>query len=71
MSKELENLVIDEDEIELQESMTHKEIVDHMGDTAIDLDNLKPQKHLWVDRGAVMSCEGAAHANHRAFKRRR
>lgn len=24
--------------------------------------------HNWVDRGEVMSCEGAGHANHRHFK---
>jgi hypothetical protein len=36
-----------------------------------DMDNLIPQKHLWVDRGAVMSCEFAGHANHRAFKRQK
>ena len=25
-------------------------------------------EHNWVDRGLVMSCEGAGHANHRHFK---
>lgn len=35
---------------------------------AIELDNLQPQVHVWIDRGAVMSCEGAAHPNHRSFK---
>lgn len=36
----------------------------------VDLDGLRPQEHQWVDRGQVMSCEGAAHPSHRAFKRR-
>lgn len=35
-----------------------------------DPDTAKPITHRWVDRGQVMSCEGAAHGNHRAFKRR-
>lgn len=34
-----------------------------------ELDNLQPQVHRWIDRGAVMSCEGAGHPYHRAFKR--
>ena len=37
----------------------------------IDLDNLPPVKHIWVDRGEVMSCEGADHPNHRHFKFKR
>lgn len=36
-----------------------------------DLDSLTPQEHMWVDRGAVLSCEGASHPTHRAFKRGR
>lgn len=35
----------------------------------IDMDNLPKQEHRWVDRGVVMSCEGAGHPNHRHFKR--
>ena len=34
-----------------------------------ELDNLPPQQHIWVDRGLVLSCEGANHPNHRSFKR--
>lgn len=37
----------------------------------LDLDNLPTVKHVWVDRGEVLSCEGAGHPNHRAFKRRK
>lgn len=37
----------------------------------MDLDNLTPIKHLWIDRGLVMSCEGAGHPNHRHFKIRK
>lgn len=36
-----------------------------------DLDNLKPVKHSFVDRGEVLSCEGAGHPNHRHFKVKR
>lgn len=36
---------------------------------SVDLNNLVPQTHIWVDRGAVMSCEGGDHPSHRAFKR--
>jgi hypothetical protein len=34
-----------------------------------DMDNPTPVKHIWVDRGVVMSCENAGHPNHRVFKR--
>ena len=34
-----------------------------------DMDNPPKVEHFWVDRGQVMSCEGAAHPNHRVFKR--
>lgn len=34
---------------------------------ALDLDNIPTQKHVWVKRGIVMSCEGAGHSNHRHF----
>ena len=36
--------------------------------TTIDIDNRKPIVHRWIDRGAVVSCEGAGHPNHRSFK---
>lgn len=35
---------------------------------SVELDNLPPIKHRWIDRGLVMSCEGAGHPNHRSFK---
>lgn len=47
-----------------------KETLEKQNEFLVELDNLKPQKHIWVDRGAVMSCENAGHPNHRAFKRR-
>lgn len=37
----------------------------------LNLDELPRQKHIWVDRGHVLSCEGATHPNHRHFKIRK
>jgi hypothetical protein len=50
---------------EKQAKEEHEELV---AQHTIDLSKLTPQKHIWVDRGAVMSCEGALHPNHRSFK---
>jgi len=38
-------------------------------DHVFDINKVQPSNHFWVDRGQVMSCEGALHPNHRAFKR--
>jgi hypothetical protein len=46
----------------------HDELKDKFEYT-FDMDNVRPVKHIWVDRGAVISCEGAGHPNHRVFKR--
>lgn len=35
---------------------------------SVNLDQLTPQLHRWIDRGAVASCEGAGHPSHRVFK---
>lgn len=55
-----------------QEDMSPDEIKEKLAKRSeylLDLNNLQPQEHFWVDRGLVMSCEGAAHPNHRAYKR--
>lgn len=36
-----------------------------------DMDNLPKIKHLWTDRGLVMTCENAGHPSHRHFKIKR
>jgi hypothetical protein len=36
----------------------------------LDLDNLPPQPHRWIDRGMKMTCEDAGHPFHEAWKRR-
>jgi|GEM_PF-3057092 len=37
--------------------------------TQFDLSSLEPLKHIWVDRGLKLSCEGANHPNHFVMKR--
>lgn len=34
----------------------------------LDIDTLPKQQHRWVDRGLKMSCEGAGHPMHQAWK---
>jgi|JI8StandDraft_2_1071088.scaffolds.fasta_scaffold321064_2 hypothetical protein len=35
----------------------------------LNLDDLKPQEHRWVDRGVFIVCEGAGHPSHRSSVR--
>lgn len=44
---------------------TKQDVIDETG--GIDLDNLPRQKHNWIKRGIVMSCENAMHPSHRHF----
>lgn len=37
-------------------------------EAVFDPETAVPPEHKWVDRGLIMSCEGAGHANHRHFK---
>jgi hypothetical protein len=48
-----------------QAHMTKDDVLREYG--GIDLDNIPKQKHVWVKRGIVMSCEGAQHPSHRHF----
>jgi uncharacterized protein YnzC (UPF0291/DUF896 family) len=55
-----------------QEGLSREELAEQLkkrSEYVLDLDNIKPQKHRWVDRGHVVSCEGGDHPPHRAFKR--
>lgn len=57
-----------------QEKMSYDDIKKAMENTnefIMELDNLKPQKHLWIDRGLKMTCENAGHPMHEAWKRRK
>lgn len=59
---------------EVQTNLDPKDLKDDLrkrSEYFLDLDNLKPQQHNWIDRGVVVSCEGAAHPNHRVYKRTR
>jgi len=55
-----------------QSDMSYDEVKEQMRRQSkhiLELDNLPPVTHIWVDRGAVMSCENAGHPNHHAWKR--
>lgn len=57
--------------LDAQKDMTREEIAEKMANESeysIDLNNLPKVEHIWVDRGAVMSCENANHPSHRHFK---
>lgn len=57
---------------EAQSDKSYDEIKEQMkkqSEFMVELDNLKPIKHNWVDRGAKLSCENAGHAYHQAWKR--
>ena len=54
-----------------QSTMTRDQIAEKMANESeysVDLDSLRGVDHIWVDRGAVVSCEGANHPSHRHFK---
>jgi hypothetical protein len=56
-----------------QEGMTKEEVMAKLAaenESVVDLDSLT-QTHHWIDRGNIMSCEGANHPNHRHRKVRR
>jgi hypothetical protein len=53
-----------------QEGMTKEEIaaeLEQRFEHTFDLDNMPKQKHNFVKRGIVISCEGADHPSHRHF----
>jgi len=45
--------------------------VEEVNQFQIDIDNLPPVKHIWVNRGMKMTCEHAGHSYHEAWFRRR
>lgn len=54
-----------------QANMSREQIVDRMrsqSEAIFDPETAVKPRHNWVDRGRVMSCEGAGHPNHRSFK---
>lgn len=60
---------------ELQEEQSpksHEEILQDMqtsSESVFDPKTAPKQTHIWVDRGLKLSCEGAGHAYHQAWKR--
>lgn len=54
-------------ELQAEQDETGQPLFTHV----FDPDNAPKQGHFWVDRGLKYSCEGAGHANHQAWKRRR
>lgn len=51
-----------------QGTLTKEEVLDTLeAEYKLDLDNIPTQKHNWVRRGIVISCENAGHPNHRHF----
>lgn len=62
------------EELEAEQSgMSPEQLKEHLKsskqDIIADLDSMPKVEHRWIDRGAVMSCEGANHPNHHAWKR--
>lgn len=53
---------------EEQRQKLHEEILNR-NDT-FDMNDMKPIKHIWIDRGAKLTCEKAGHAYHEAWKRK-
>lgn len=49
------------------EGQTKEEVMESNAEYKLDLDSLPKQKHNWVRRGIVVSCEHAGHSNHRHF----
>lgn len=59
---------------EKQSNMDYDQIKQYMSrksEFMLELDNMKPVKHLWIDRGAKQTCENAGHAYHEAWKIRK
>jgi hypothetical protein len=53
-----------------QSGMTAEQIKEQMDKEAeytFDLNSFPSVDHNWISRGAVISCEGAGHPNHRHF----
>lgn len=58
---------------ERQKDLSYDEIkrmMESKSESIVELDNLPKQTHIWIDRGAKMTCEKAGHPYHEAWKRR-
>lgn len=50
-----------------KEVIEEKEVKEEVNQFQIDIDNLPPISHNWVNRGLKMTCENAGHPYHEAF----
>lgn len=56
-----------------QEELSYEEIKEQLeqsNESIVELDRLSPQHHVWVDRGAKLTCEAGVHPPHEVWKRR-
>ena len=56
-----------------QKDLSYDEVKEQMqqrSDFMLELDNLPSQGHIWIDRGAKMTCENAGHMALEAWKRK-
>jgi|RifCSPhighO2_12_1023870.scaffolds.fasta_scaffold609217_1 hypothetical protein len=65
MDKQYINKLRDEQDGDPREVI--KQQMEEMSEYSLDLDNIKPSKHNWVERGLKISCEGASHPHHSHF----
>lgn len=47
-----------------------RELMKKQSEWSMELDNLPPTNHVWTDRGAKLTCEGAGHPYHEFWKPR-
>lgn len=59
--------VAKEEEITIEHA---RERVLKESDYVFDINKAQPVEHHWIDRGAKLTCEGAMHPSHSAWKRR-
>lgn len=60
--------IAEEQDISKQEAAKHYR---RNAEYEVDFDNLPKQNHIWIDRGAKMSCENAGHHWHEVWKIRK
>jgi hypothetical protein len=44
-----------------------EEVTEQVPEYSVDIGNLPRHKHIWIMRGAKVSCEGAGHPHHSHF----
>ena len=57
---------------EEQKNLSYDEVKEKLkarSEFLVELDNLPAIKHIWIDRGAKMTCENAGHTWHEVWKK--